>query len=75
MKYVIYPEIYEINHVFVANNSLLAVMSMNIRVFKYLNKMALEFYLYLYLCHFPSTNIFIYSFVDLKKRLYLNICS
>ena len=51
--------------------------------------MALEYYLYLYLFHLPSTNMFGYSFVDFwtieyirifvckfsKIRLYLNICS
>ena len=64
-------------------------MSMNIRIFKYSNKIALEYYLYLYSCHFPSTNIFGYSFIDFwttkyirifvckfsKIRIYLNICS
>ena len=42
-----------------------AVMNMNIRILEYLNKMTLEYYLYSYLCHFPSTNIFGYSFLDL----------
>ena len=51
--------------------------------------MVLEYYLYSYSCHFPSTNIFGYSLVDfltteyiqifvpkfLKTRIYLNICS
>ena len=64
-------------------------MSMSIRIFEYLNKMALEYYLYSHSCHFPSTNILGYSFVDfwttkyirmivckfLKIRIYLNICS
>ena len=66
-----------------------SVMSTNIRIFKYSNKMALEYYSYSYSCHFPSTNIFGYSFVDFwtteyirifvhkfsKIRIYLNICS
>ena len=66
-----------------------AVMSMNIQIFQHQNKMALEYYLYLYLCHFSSTNIFSYSLVDfwtteyiqifvgkfLKIKIYLNICS
>ena len=64
-------------------------MSTNIQIFEYSKKMALKYYLYSYLCHFPSTNIFRYSFVDFwtteyirifvckfsKIRLYLNICS
>ena len=64
-------------------------MSTNIRIFEYSNKMALEYYSYSYSCHFPSTNIFGYSFVDFwtteyirifvhkfsKIRIYLNICS
>ena len=64
------------------------VMSTNIRIYEYSNKMALEYYSHLYSCHFPSTNIFGYSFVDfwtteyilifvckfLKIRIYLNIC-
>ena len=33
-----------------------------IQIFKYLNKMTLKYYLYLYLCYFRSTNIFRYSF-------------
>ena len=33
-----------------------------IRVFKYWNKKALKYYLYLYLCRFPSKNIFDYLF-------------
>ena len=66
-----------------------SVMSTNIRIFEYSNKMALEYYSYSYSCHFSSTNIFRYSFVDfwtteyikifvrkfLKIRIYLNICS
>ena len=66
-----------------------SVMITNIQIFEYSNKMALKYYLYSYLCHFPSTNIFGYSFVDFwtteyiqifvckfsKIRLYLNICS
>ena len=65
------------------------VMSTNIRIFEYSNKTALEYYSYSYLCHFPTTHIFGYSFVDFwtteyiqifvrkfsKIRLYLNICS
>ena len=52
-------------------------------------KMALKYYLYLYSCDFPSTNIFGYSFEDFwfteyiqilvrkffKIRIYLNMCS
>ena len=41
-----------------------SVMSMNIRIFEYSNKMALKYYSYSHSCHFPSTNIFGYSFVD-----------
>ena len=66
-----------------------SVMSTNIRIVEYSNKMALKYYSYSYSCHFPSTNIFRYSFVDFwtteyirifvrkfsKIRLYLNICS
>ena len=66
-----------------------AVMSTNIWIFKYSNKMALEYYLYSYSCHFLSTNILGYSFVDfwttkyiqifvckfLKIQIYFNICS
>ena len=66
-----------------------SVMSTNIRIFEYSNKMALKYYSYSYSCHFPSTNIFGYSLVDFwtteyirifvhkftKIRLYLNICS
>ena len=51
--------------------------------------MALEYYLYSYLCHFPGTNKFGYSFVDFwttkyirifvrkfkKIQLYMNVCS
>ena len=64
-------------------------MSTNIGIFEYSNKMGLEYYLYLHSCHFPSTNIFAYSFVDfwtteyvqifvckfLEIRIYLNIYS
>ena len=64
------------------------VMSTNIRIFEYSNKMAHEYYSYLYFCHFPSTNIFGYPFVDfwtteyiqifgrkfLKIQIYFNIC-
>ena len=67
----------------------LAVMSINIWIFEYSNKMALKYYSYSYSCHFSSTNIFGYSFVDfwtteyirifvrkfLKIRIYLNICT
>ena len=59
------------------------------QIFEYTNKMALEYYSYSYSCHFPSTNIFGYSFVDFwtskyiwifvrkfsKIRFYLNIFS
>ena len=65
-----------------------SVVSTNILIFEYSNKMALNYYSYLYLCHFPSTNIFGYSFVDFgqstifrylfvnskKNQIYLNIC-
>ena len=61
-------------------------MSTNIWIFKYSNKMALEYYSYS--CQLPSTNIFGYSFVHfwtteyiqifvhkfLKNEIYLNIC-
>ena len=50
-----------------------SLMSMNIQIFEYSNKMALEYYSYSYSCHFSSTNIFGYSF--LKIRIYLNIYS
>ena len=64
-------------------------MSTIIRIFEYSNKMSLEYYSYLYLCNFSSTNIFGYSFVEFwtteyilifirkfsKIWLYLNICS
>ena len=36
-------------------------------------KMALKYYLYLYSCYFPSTNIFKYSFVDLWTTKYIRI--
>ena len=66
-----------------------AVMSTNIRIFEYSIKIDLKYYLYSYSCHFSSTNIFGYLFVDFwttkyirifvcefsKIRLYLNICS
>ena len=66
-----------------------AVMSTSVWIFEYLNKMALKYYLHSYLCHFPSTNTFEYSFVGFwtteciwifirkffKIRIYLNICS
>ena len=68
---------------------LVPVMSTNIRIFKYLNKMALKYYSYSHLCHFPNSNIFVYSLVDfwtteyiqifvckfLEIRIQLNICS
>ena len=66
-----------------------SVMSTNIRIFKYSNKMALKYYFFLHSCHFPSTNISVYSFVDFRTtkyirifirkfldiQIYLNICS
>ena len=51
------------------------VMSTNIQIFKYLNKMALEYNLYSYSCHFPSTNIFGYSLVDFWTTDYLFVNS
>ena len=48
-------------------------MSTNIGIFEYSNKMALEYYLYLHSCHFPSTNIFGYSFVDFWTTEYIKI--
>ena len=48
------------------------VMSRN-RIFKYSNKMAIKYYLYLYSCYFPSTNIFRYSFVDFWTTQYIQI--
>ena len=50
-----------------------AVMSTSIRMFKYSNKMALEYNLYSYLCHFPSSDIFGYSFVDFWTTEYIQI--
>ena len=47
------------------------VMSTNIRIFKYSNKMALEYYSYLCSRHFSSTNIFGYSFVDFWTTEYI----
>ena len=58
-------------------------------IFEYLNKIALEYYLYSYSCYFPSTNIFWFLFVGswttkyfqifhrifLKIWIYLYICS
>ena len=38
------------------------MMSTNMQIFEDLNEMALEYYLFS--CHFPSTNILGYSFVD-----------
>ena len=71
------------------SSSSLPVMSTNIQIFEYSNKMAFEYYSYLYSWHFPSMNIFGYSFVDFwttkyiwifvhkfsKIRIYLNSCS
>ena len=65
------------------------VMSTNIWIFEYLNKMALKYYSYSYSCHFPSTNIFGYSFEDFwttdfiqiifckfsNIQIFFNICS
>ena len=48
-------------------------MSTNIRIFEYLNKMTLEYYSYSYSCHFPSRNIFRYSFVDFWTTEYIRI--
>ena len=54
------------------------VMSTNIQIFEYSNKIALKYYLYLY--HSPSTNIFGYSFIDFwttentKYCIFSNIC-
>ena len=50
-----------------------SVMSMNIWILDYKNKMALKYYSYLYLRHFPSTNIFKYSFVDFWTNKYIRI--
>ena len=44
-----------------------------IEIFEYLNKMALEYFLYSNLCHFPSTNIFGYLFVDFWMTEYIRI--
>ena len=46
---------------------------LNIRIFEYSNKMALEYYSYSYLCHFPNTNIFGYSFVEFWTTEYIQI--
>ena len=35
--------------------------------------MALKYYLYMSLCHFPSSNMFIYSFVDFWTTEYIQI--
>ena len=48
------------------------VMSTNIQILKYLNKMALKYYSYLYLCHF-CTNIFRYSFSKYVASEYIRI--
>ena len=53
--------------------SLFSVMSMNIQIFKKLNKMALKYYFYLYLCHLPSMNTFWYSLVDFWTSKYIRI--
>ena len=50
-----------------------SVRSTNILIFKYQNKMALKYYLYLYSCHFPSTNVFGYSFVDFWTTEFIRI--
>ena len=78
------------NHKFhTETHALEPVMSTNIRILEYSNKMALEYYSYSYSFHLSSTNIFGYSFVDFwtteyirifvckfsKIRLYLNICT
>ena len=49
------------------------VMSKNIPIFQYSNKIALEYYFYLFLCHFPSMNIFGYSLVDFWTTKYILI--
>ena len=49
------------------------VMSTNIQIFEYSNKMAIEYYSYSYSCHFLSTNIFEYSFVDFWTTKYIRI--
>ena len=49
-------------------------MSTNIGILEYSNKMALKYYSYSYLCHFPSTNILEYSFVDFWTTEYIQIC-
>ena len=43
------------------------------QIFKYLNinKMTLKYYLYSYLCHFPSANILGYSFIDFWTTKYI----
>ena len=48
-------------------------MSTNIQIFEYSIKMALEYYSYSYSCHFPSTNILGYSFVDFWTTKYIQI--
>ena len=71
-----------------SSNQFSTVMSTNIKIFKYSNKMGLEYYSYWYFCHFPNKNIFAYLFVDFwttnnirifvleffKIRIYSNIC-
>ena len=52
---------------------LVTVMSTNIRIFEYLNKIALEYYSYSYSFHFSSTNIFRYWFVDFWTTEYIRI--
>ena len=48
-------------------------MSTNIRISEYLNTMALEYYSYLCLCYFSSTNIVGYSLVDFWTTEYIQI--
>ena len=43
------------------------------RIFEYSNKMALKYYLYSYLFHFPSKNIFGLSFVHFRTTQYIQI--
>ena len=52
-------------------SALSAVMSTNIQILEYSNKMAIEYYSYSYMCHFPSMNIFGYSFVDFWTTEYI----
>ena len=48
-------------------------MSTNICKFEYLNNIAFKYYLYLYLCHFPSKNIFGNLLVDFWMTEYIRI--